>query len=719
MKRIVSFFLMIFLLISPVLTVKAENTGVHQRVINVVYDDSGSMIQMSGEKYDTWCQAKYSMEVFASMLGPEDTMNIYVMSDYMTGTENPPRLVLYGKDGGEKNVKSVHDMLTKAQDTPFRSVKKAYEDLAKTTADDKWLVVLTDGQFDEYMDQADGGKAELDKFFAGKAADVKVMFFGMGKKAAQISQNADKNIFFEKAQNNNEILNKITGICTRIFNSHRLDVSVSSKKIEFDVPMAQLIVFAQGEKVEIGNLKGESGDKIKSSNIVSVRYCEQAATNPSYQDPLVATNLVGKVATFNGDYDAGSYTIDVSGAETIEVYYKPNVTIAAYLKNLDGEEVTNMEDLESGEYIIEFGFVRVGTNEIVPESKLLGDVDYSATVTNNGVKHDKTYSSGDKIFLEEGELKVDATAYFLDYNTVSATLDYNIYKHKQILFTVEEEKIYEVTSDGITGDPTVLRLTFDEGDFSAEQWAKLTVPEITLGDKLPEKDPGFMKNFNFIRKFNTINEVKVEKGEEPGVLYLYPMLKGDKPKTGTYLGRKYSISAYTEDGKAVWKGEMEGELQVTDSRNFLEQYIDIVIRILIFLFIIFIILGYTLFKKRFPKSMKGTPTIECKPLPFGRTETTLGRFTKDNMSVILPFVPEKGTLTFVPMGTAGVPSMSLKAAGGSRMIVLNTSSFAGNKLVSIDGESIPTGQTKPLNKTSSMTIEVKTQIMKYTCTPRM
>ena len=374
MKRILSFLMMFFLLIFQIMPVNAGKIDTPQRVINVVYDDSGSMIKMSGEKYDTWCQAKYSMEVFASMLGDNDTMNIYVMSDYMTGTDNPPKLVLNGKSGSENNVKRVHDMLTQAQDTPFRSVKKAYEDLVRTSAEEKWLVVLTDGKFDEYLKKDDGGKSEIDKYFSAKEKDIKVMFFGMGESAAEITDNPSENIFYEKAQNNNEILNKITGICTRIFNSHRLNVNVVDKEIEFDVPMAQLIVFAQGEDVKIDYIKGESGGKIKSTNVVSVKYSEKAATNPSYQDPKIATNLVGKVATFNGDFDAGKYIVEVSNAETIEVYYKPNVTIAAYLKNSIGEEVTDMENLESGDYTIEFGFVRVGSNEIVPESKLLGNV---------------------------------------------------------------------------------------------------------------------------------------------------------------------------------------------------------------------------------------------------------------------------------------------------------------------------------------------------------
>lgn len=50
--------------------------------------------------------------------------------------------------------------------------------------------------------------------------------------------------------------------------------------------------------------------------------------------------------------------MDVSGAETIEIYYKPNVEVAVYLTNSQGNEVTDMANLEAGEYTISFGFVK-------------------------------------------------------------------------------------------------------------------------------------------------------------------------------------------------------------------------------------------------------------------------------------------------------------------------------------------------------------------------
>ena len=725
---------MCFVLLFTVSFTRKVDAKEIQRVINVVYDDSGSMIRMNGKTVDTWCQAKYSMEVFAAMLGENDTMNIYVMSDYMSNKNAKPKLTLSGKKGLKTNVKKVHKMITRAQDTPFRSVEKAYEDLVKKDADEKWLVVLTDGEFDEFIKEKDKGKSKIDDYFSNKEEDIKLIFFGMGANAAEITANEEENIYYEKAKNSKEILTKVTQISTRIYNSDRLDVDTASKKISFDVPMSQLIVFAQGAKVKINNIKSKDGTKFKSSETETVKYSEKAATN--YDDVKVDKNLAGKVATFTGDFTAGEYTIDVDGAETIEVYYKPNVEIAAYLKNADGEEVTNIESLEAGEYTIEFGFIKAGTNEIVPESKLLGNVTYVADVTNNGKKHDKQYSSGDKIRLEEGNLKIDATASFLDYNTVSTSLEYNIYKNKQVTFSVESDPDYLIFRKGMTTDeknqkecnPIVIRLTLDGSPFTDEEWAALETPKVTLGDQVREDEKGFFASLDFLdffRKFNSVDELKVEKATEPGVINIYPSIQKNDPESGTYVSSNYSMKVYSQVGKAVWTGEMNSKVKVLDKRSILEREAGTLIRIGITIGFVILLLGFTpLIKKRFPKTMKKNPTIICKPIPYGRTDSAHGRFTKDTMTVFLPFVPEQGTLRFVPSGTVGVPNMKLKAAGGSKMTIMNTAAFAGRNNITIDGMYIPetpngsNGRTKLLQKSPNMMIDVKTDTMKYSCVPR-
>ena len=118
MKKALSVFLILVLLVTPLLglTLPANaETYIPSRTINLVYDDSGSMIKTGGQYVDTWCQAKYAMEVFAAMLGERDTLNIYYMSDYVYSTAAPPKLTLTGRKNAtvtESNVQKIHDLDT-------------------------------------------------------------------------------------------------------------------------------------------------------------------------------------------------------------------------------------------------------------------------------------------------------------------------------------------------------------------------------------------------------------------------------------------------------------------------------------------------------------------------------------------------------------------------------------------------------------------------------
>ena len=106
MKYLIS--LMCFLFLSMV-SVNAEGTP--SREINIIYDDSSSMIYKyyDREYVDYWAKAKFSLELLCSSMGEEDTVNIYPMSDYSDLnlgvlpidqyiSEKTPILTLYEKD---------------------------------------------------------------------------------------------------------------------------------------------------------------------------------------------------------------------------------------------------------------------------------------------------------------------------------------------------------------------------------------------------------------------------------------------------------------------------------------------------------------------------------------------------------------------------------------------------------------------------------------------
>ncbi len=705
--RKVILLVLLCIVISSVLAVPemscASEGGTPTRVINLVYDDSGSMIQDdTGKNVDTWCQAKYAMEVFAAMLSENDTMNVYVMSDFQSGTSGKPKLVLRGADGVKGNVAKVHGMVTTAGNTPFNAVKKAESDLENVKADEKWLVVLTDGEFEDGAMK----QSEIDNFFSKKSDSINVMYLGMGANAGAISESKDNNIYYVKAKNNKEILEKLTKIGTQIYNRDRLEVDLNSKSISFDIPMSELIVFAQGEKVAINQIKNSKGESFKSTeNPVSVQYSEKAATN--YSNILIDKSLRGSIATFQANFEEGDYILDVSGAKTIEVYYKPDVEIAAYLKK-GNKEVTNLSDLEAGKYKIDFSLVKAGTDKKIKSSKLLGDVQFEAQVVNNNSKHDKLYKAGDTITIEEGPLTIDATAHYLGYHTVDTHLDYSIYKNKSVGYEVVDNPVHVITSKGFKKSiPMKVKATLDGKDPTDEQWNAMKNPIVTIA-----------KNSDF-----NLGDFKIEKDKEKGVYNIYPSLNKDDISGKTYKDVDLKVRYKGKVGNETWAGSQTISMKIRDERSWIAKNKDLILKLGVLLLIIVLILGYIPGIKHYlPRKLKKRPIIYSRVIGSydRRPQPTNGDFQKNGISTVLPYVAEKGIIRYVPRGIPGAPKLKVKGIKGRRMQITNMRDFRRKNYITFDGERVDRLQEEPryqnkFDTSSGLTVTAEINGTKYTC----
>lgn len=270
-------------------------------------------------------------------------------------------------------------------------------------------------------------------------------------------------------------------------------------------------------------------------------------------------------------------------------------------------------------------------------------------MTNNGVKHDTVYSNGDKIQIEEGPLSIDVTAHYLDYNTVTTSLSFDIYKDKEITFSIENNPDYIVSADGFTNSEAILiKAKIDGGEFSQEQWDALTVPQIQIiDDKLDFK----------------IQLSDIEKGSEPGVFELRPSFPNGRPSTGTYCDVNYRVVYRQEFGGETWQGETESILKLTDERSWWERNWDLAVKLTISLAVLFVIMGYLPFIKHYlPKSLKKKPYIECIPsMPGEDPKHRNGVVEKNLLSTIVPYIPQTGLIRYVPMGVTGCPLLRVKA----------------------------------------------------------
>jgi hypothetical protein len=434
--------LTLFSFLSIPLFSQTADQGGRSKAIHIVYDDSVSMIKdriNENSPYiysDRWAQNKYAMEVFAAMLEEKDSMSIYYLShfDYIKpdnpnrGNLNaPPGITIKGSD--IERVKKIHDKVTEAHNTPYNAVKKAYEDLKKTNEDEKWLVVLSDGEFN-YNDgeEVAEGSIDVNEYFNEYKRFVKIIFFAMGDVAEKrkIEEEKEK-IFFYQATDNKEILGKITEICNLIFNRNEFPRSeypaLDMREIEFDLPMEDILVFAQGPDIKINGIKGASSySPVYTLNVRNTDR-EKASININFLNDreVITSNLTGVVAKFQ-NIPKGKYSLDIDGtlSQPANVYIKPKVNLQIKIFK-QKKEILDFNGIPEDRYKIQYGILNEKGKFFEP--KILKGLDITAELVNNEYS---AVNSGDTKKLKHGGFTVNARAHYLDFNTKDATITGNV-----------------------------------------------------------------------------------------------------------------------------------------------------------------------------------------------------------------------------------------------------------------------------------------------------
>ena len=602
-----------------------KQQGTTKRAIYVVFDNSGSMY---GDGNKAWSQATYAMEVFAAMMNYEsgDVMKVFPMHDITTdgntGSATKSSMEIRGKD----DIAQIHNMYTpKPGGTPYTQVNNAAGELTKLlnagSVDEGWLVVLTDGDFDN------------------------------------------------------------------------------------DIPLRKLIVFAQGKDVKIGSLKNEEGGEVKLQSDTAVSYSSTdgaGLTTFVKSTPVKDTSLKGQVAVFADESPivAGNYTLDVSGADSIQIYYEPDVKFEAGLYKGD----TKMEEgtIEGGAYTVKVGFVDQLSGKYIKSSKLLGEPKY--TVSINGETQELTGKDGasQSIDVEVDGESLELTAdvnYLKDYTDSASytfkvcTLDINVDAFKSANLKTLEDGANQITVEATRNDQPLTK----------EQWDAATLDVVSVN-----KDG---EEFGI--------QWDVQKGSEVSTWIVTPKYK----KGGMFATETgqadVTINVSAEiDGDGYGKAETVS-VNIKDDKNIVDYLKRYWKHIVISLLLLILILGYVPpFKKRFARSIKKRPSIECSAEKIGLRDNVMkGNFEKDLASRLLPYVPETGRLTFSP--TPVKKTAKVRASGGGSMLILNTSAFAGKEEITFNGMSIQENEKGHHRISASTIIVVSTPEFTYTCIPNV
>lgn len=482
--------IMIIFSIKPIFSVAAtetnagNNTTTHD--IAIVFDNSGSMY----DDTDRWSQSLYAIGVFASMLDYDagDSLGIYPMGEISVGkngSSSSGRLEIT-----KENIKDISKIYCQStSDTIVAPAYSAAKYLENSSADEKWLIVMTDGVF--FYDKSTNEPSEEKspswleskmKEFASN--DIKVQYLGFGD-ASVLQGDQSKNFYASNVNSTDLLAGELVDICNKIFQRNKVE-NISNGKFDIDVSMNSIVAFAQGKDAKINSLVDSKGNNIDAIINEDLKAGTEGTGSKKYSAPVA--DVSGQVVTFDA-CEAGSYRLNYSGSD-VEVFYEPNVKVEAYLTDSEGNKCDGSNEIETGKYTVNYGLVDGVTGKDVSDSSLLSPVEINAEIENNG----KAYSvkSGDTIDLDRDEnTKFKVNANFLNrYNISNDNDSFSIVppteKGFEIKLNTDQPDNWYKLSDHDNWEPIRVECTLDGEKMTDEELSRVNLSiDPQSSDKFP------------------------------------------------------------------------------------------------------------------------------------------------------------------------------------------------------------------------------------------
>ena len=684
------------------------------RQINLVLDESGSMFgDAEGQPVTWWSIAKYSLEVFAALLGPSDTLNVYRMSDYGRNSSSDPTLEISGSESVASRVESVHALQLRGRSTPWRSVTAAAENLAASSASEKWLVILTDGVFDSPEgagQQIPVGEVEgfLDQL--SQETSTAVAFMSIGTGATVVSSTDSRRAV--SVSTSDEVLQTMTAFANSTFGRNVVPASDLSGNWTPDIPLSEVTIFAQGSDVVIGVAETSTGEFVDPSETVEVSWVDNPLPLDGGQvyNPPPDTSLEGVIATYKG-IPSGPINFGIENASQVDIFYKPDVRFGYSILDAQGQDVANI--LEAGAtYTLNYSFIDANCTPV--ESDLLNPVVYSATVFEDGNPLLSDLVPGSTLQLPARTGAGDGYSILMEASykggISSAQFPLFVGGLPEIAYPVSDLAEFTPPDRGI---PYSLIVKPNDGNESG-QGSQALAREFTAAE-WAELDPAAVS-------FESDSNLEFE------------FLKGATPGQATVLVRAPDGDVFAADTGPVTftvtlpaqKGINETTIEPTTFEvvndisaldRFWHWFWTVGIWILVAIALLILALGYLL-KKRFPRKLKKRPTIEGIPRVIGQQRLNgRGQFQVNGFRRLLPFVADTGTLKYVPPGTMGFRPMQVKAGPRKMLRLTNWKEIAKQANVQVNGSPLDDSTMKEPMFGASAMITADTPQMSFEMTP--
>ncbi|WP_028400104.1 VWA domain-containing protein [Ectobacillus panaciterrae] len=135
----------------------AKDGEAKRRTVVLVYDDSGSMRSSGKKAVNRWMYASYALQSFVGLLDGGDRFSYVLMS-------NPAQEIAVTLGKRQAEIDGIRNW-NSYKNTPFQSVETAIEALKRQSSNGKdefWLIMLTDGAFNE-LESSNGAQYEGNK----------------------------------------------------------------------------------------------------------------------------------------------------------------------------------------------------------------------------------------------------------------------------------------------------------------------------------------------------------------------------------------------------------------------------------------------------------------------------------------------------------------------------------------------------------------------------
>lgn len=347
------------------------------RAINVVWDTSGSMVDDNGP---AWGSARYSVEVMSAMLGEYSTMSIYDVARPDETKANGLPLVFDGATSAaaERVGEIPHFSELSCSGTNYDNVEAAARNLLSSDADQKWLIVFTDGRFTGVGDLTESlagyaaqgvnvvyvtiGSASdaLKPQSAGPIANGTVLYYDLGTVSLNDVNTSGEVAVYEAHAGSGEIVGTLQKVVNLASGRHELvdysyDAATGTLTFDSPVSLRDLVVFVQGEGASIESAESSAGDLDAGKNLAVVRYDRDLELAGL---PFDRSNQ-GQVATFNDSASLapGGYTVRLKNVDPSKcnIYYEPNIKVELVLSDSDGSfTFDGSRMLYAGDYTVDF-----------------------------------------------------------------------------------------------------------------------------------------------------------------------------------------------------------------------------------------------------------------------------------------------------------------------------------------------------------------------------